>query len=455
MTPYDPPPAAPPRLTGWRRVLFRAFVVAVAVVAVTFAWDSWRARRDWADAEAAVAETDQTDPGWRLPELEAKRDNPPADENGALEVLAVAKALPGADATKAADEAIGDPPPEVRLNEEHAKTLQAVLDPIIPAVIRARSLDRYTSGRYPVQWQPDIVSTVLPATEARKVAYWLRADAIAKADAGDMAIALENWRAIIHVARTIGDEPASISQLVRISVRATAVGTLERLLAQGEPPAGGLHAVQMELETEDREPIELTVVRGERALFDQSSTNLFDSMTWFQRLAIARSKATSPGTTRAVGLRYLTHLAECMKEPEAGRPILLAKLKEKFAEQPTLVALMTQAVDKVLDTARRSHAQLRCATVAVAAERFRRDNGRWPTTIDELVTAKLLTAVPADPYDGKPLRLKKLPDGLVIYSVGPDGADNGGTLDRQKPTRPGSDIGFRLWDVSARRRSAP
>jgi hypothetical protein len=69
-----------------------------------------------------------------------------------------------------------------------------------------------------------------------------------------------------------------------------------------------------------------------------------------------------------------------------------------------------------------------------------------------LVTAGLLRAVPADPYDLRPLRLKRLPDGLVIYTLGPDGKDDGGTLNRQNPTDLGSDIGFQLWDVSARRR---
>jgi len=59
--------------------------------------------------------------------------------------------------------------------------------------------------------------------------------------------------------------------------------------------------------------------------------------------------------------------------------------------------------------------------------------------------------VPADLYDGMPLRLRRLEDGLVIYSVGPDGQDNGGHLDRKSPTNPGTDLGFRLWDVAKRR----
>ena len=39
--------------------------------------------------------------------------------------------------------------------------------------------------------------------------------------------------------------------------------------------------------------------------------------------------------------------------------------------------------------------------------------------------------------------------------IGPDGEDNGGKMDRQHPVTPGTDIGFRLWDVAKRRQPPP
>jgi hypothetical protein len=64
--------------------------------------------------------------------------------------------------------------------------------------------------------------------------------------------------------------------------------------------------------------------------------------------------------------------------------------------------------------------------------------------------------VPADPFDGQPLRLKKLDDGLVIYSVGPDLADDGGEVraDQQVGGQP-KDVGVRLWDPACRRQPPP
>ena len=37
-----------------------------------------------------------------------------------------------------------------------------------------------------------------------------------------------------------------------------------------------------------------------------------------------------------------------------------------------------------------------------------------------------LAAIPADPFDGKPLRYKKAQKGYVIYSIGLDRQDDGG-----------------------------
>jgi hypothetical protein len=89
----------------------------------------------------------------------------------------------------------------------------------------------------------------------------------------------------------------------------------------------------------------------------------------------------------------------------------------------------------------------------LAVERFRRARGAWPKTLAEL-TPKLLKAVPLDPYDGKPLRYKAVPDGVIVYSIGPDRVDNGGKIDRAKPTVAGTDIGYQLWDVPWRRQKS-
>ncbi|HZW06551.1 MAG TPA: hypothetical protein VFF65_05460, partial [Phycisphaerales bacterium] len=68
----------------------------------------------------------------------------------------------------------------------------------------------------------------------------------------------------------------------------------------------------------------------------------------------------------------------------------------------------------------------------IALERFRLDAGRYPLSLDELVD-RYLPSVPLDCMAGGPLLYRPLQSGadplgrgFVLYSKGPDGADNGG-----------------------------
>lgn len=75
----------------------------------------------------------------------------------------------------------------------------------------------------------------------------------------------------------------------------------------------------------------------------------------------------------------------------------------------------------------------RGSQVAVAIERYRRaHDGAVPATLNELIP-RFLQTIPEDPVLGEPLRFRALPDGYVVYSVGPDGKDDGGTQLRQTP----------------------
>jgi hypothetical protein len=96
-----------------------------------------------------------------------------------------------------------------------------------------------------------------------------------------------------------------------------------------------------------------------------------------------------------------------------------------------------------------AQAELRCAVAMVAVERHRRAQNRWPDALTDLVPT-YLPRVPLDPYDGAPLQYRRLNDGVVIYSIGRDGKDNAGKLDKN-PLKEGTDLGFRLWDLAQRR----
>ena len=76
--------------------------------------------------------------------------------------------------------------------------------------------------------------------------------------------------------------------------------------------------------------------------------------------------------------------------------------------------------------------------LGLAAEKYRLRHGRLPARLEDL-TPEFIPAVPLDPFDGKPMRMKRTDRGLIVYSIGPDGIDNGGTPIppiRRRPGRP-------------------
>jgi hypothetical protein len=72
-------------------------------------------------------------------------------------------------------------------------------------------------------------------------------------------------------------------------------------------------------------------------------------------------------------------------------------------------------------------ATFRCVRLAIAVERFRREKGEFPASVDALVPGYLPGPL-IDPFSGKSLLLKQLPDGYVAYSLGPNRRDDGGAV---------------------------
>jgi hypothetical protein len=68
----------------------------------------------------------------------------------------------------------------------------------------------------------------------------------------------------------------------------------------------------------------------------------------------------------------------------------------------------------------------RLVITAIALKRFQLAHGKFPDELKNLVP-EYLASVPLDPMNGKSLHYHPKPDGaFLLYSVGADGADNGG-----------------------------
>jgi hypothetical protein len=146
----------------------------------------------------------------------------------------------------------------------------------------------------------------------------------------------------------------------------------------------------------------------------------------------------------------LTALVELVKESPDGPQRKRERVKELLNSAAFPASLLLSADDKLFDADRRQRALLAAAAAALAAERFRRDAGRWPESLAEMVPG-YLNNVPTDPFDLRPLRYQRLSDGVLIHAVGWDGSVDGVAVHVPYNNQHLSDVGVRLWDVAHRR----
>jgi hypothetical protein len=90
------------------------------------------------------------------------------------------------------------------------------------------------------------------------------------------------------------------------------------------------------------------------------------------------------------------------------------------------IALLMPALSRASVNAELSMLRRDVTLTAIALEMFRRRNGEWPQTLAEL-TPQLLPEIPIDRFDGQSLRYVLRDGKPVLYSVGTDREDDGGT----------------------------
>jgi hypothetical protein len=415
------------------------------------------------ELDAALAEVDRLDPGWRLEDLEAAREVLPPEQNSAPQVM-IARSL--FQRKKTGRDKLGlsnGLSPEVQLNEQQRKALQAEMAKVPRAFAEARKLKDLPRGRHDVKHTKNILAPLPPyQMDTLLVAKLLDWDVQLLAQDNDGDAAVDSCRAILNTGRSFGDDPSLMSFLVRQAIHNIAVGTVQRTLAQTEPSPAALRELQRLLEDEVAVPLAWIAARGERASSDRlmnavqtgdvdywafrgssglSKVNLFDLQMMCFPGALAR--------TRTAWLRFTTQLVEATKLPTYQQ---LPRLRELQKEEPQLALQQFPGIliRYFLDSGK-EQAQLRCALVAVAAERYRREHGRWPESCAALVTAGLLKEVPTGPFDGRPVRLRRLDDRLVVYTANENGKDNGGNVTPAPRNAGGLDLGIQLWDVPHRR----
>jgi general secretion pathway protein G len=412
-----------------------------------------------------IAALDRDDPRWRFEALEQdRRPFPPDRENPGPNIHKLGFLLEEIAPRLSADYSVRA---RKGLREGSIKDRkQAGLEPAAAVIETARGLRGYGLGRHTVPWKYDnpLMTSLPHKAETIAVVDLLTLDAEMRAHEGKVDEALESVLAALIVVRAIGDEPMMATQIQRPGFHALCTRALEESLRLGQANRDNLKSVQNALLAEADEPWLKYGARGERAglhglmtaLENGSLTKadqaLLDSRAEGVALILSSWKARPLGQIHAALLEYTTQFIQVLDLPPKDQAPRIKALADSLKDAPreALPLLSAFLANDLLQASRTGEAALRCAAVGMALERYRLATGKWPENLDDLVTQKVLSKVPIDPFEGEqPLRYERTKEGVLVYSVGADGK-RGNRFERSGD----SDPSFRLWNVEARSKPA-
>jgi hypothetical protein len=280
-------------------------------------------------------------------------------------------------------------------------------------------------------------------------------EAILHAENGDPRRASEAVMTSLAVTRSLAWEPMLICQINRLTCQGVALRALQRILSRvdGFTDDQLLALSQAVARTSDAESWTRALI-GERCLliglYEQpglAEGPLPNSP--LRRIIINTYKRHELGNrsdiifldlmNRLMQVRQLP-LQERMSAAKSVDAARNALPKRHFIIQEWMPSAVDVVKWELAETAR-----LATASCGLAVERYRLARGALPEMLRDLVP-RYIPDVPLDPFDGKPLRYKHLERGYVVYSVGPDGTDDGGKEPlpavRGKPNTSSYDITF-------------
>ena len=334
-----------------------------------------------------------------------------------------------------------------------------------PAMKLFRAAAELPACRFDRNFAQPSVNMILPElTKMRAGARLLAADARTRISRGDLAGAAGDIGALRSMARHMRSDPILISLMVSMAIDGLADGAVERWLASdGLKSTEQLSTLRPALAVSLRHDL-LRSFRMEEATGLAAFADLSTGSIGLQVLAsgddhVLRSfNREAQGAWRVFFLRgeldsYRWHMNRV--QSLVAYPYHESRERwgefEKAGREPAgiLTSLLLPALTSIAERSARSEARTRLAELGVAVERFRLQHGRHPAKLAELFAGSAALAI-TDPFDGKPLRMVQADGGVVLYSVGPDGKDDGGReFDNQ--TRTG-DLTFCLGGAYKARR---
>jgi len=279
--------------------------------------------------------------------------------------------------------------------------------------------------------------------------------ALAELAAGNPDAAFADTQAALAMGEAVRSEPILIGGLVRIACLEIAMPPLWEGLARGQWSAAQLEQFQTRLGRINLVEEMLHNLRGERAFsiaaidlmkhdpeaLGMNDVEVLDIVPlrympsgWFyqNQLNLARMyQETYPAFDPARRIVDLAQVNQTMKDFD--------KRLQPNRPYTVFASMLFPAIHKAVQKTARVQSTVNLAMLACALERHRLSAGQYPDRLDTL-TPRFFDHLPSDPVNGEPLQYRRTDDGrFLLYSVGLNRKDDGGTIALDKKGKPAPD----------------
>ena len=332
------------------------------------------------------------------------------------------------------------PEPGEALDQETKNLIAEYLETNVEALKLLHQGAAMKQCRYPIDMTQGIMLEIPHLAKLRAGARLLNLEAMLNAENGNPDKAVQAVVSSFGLAQSVTHEPLLLSQLSRIAFQAISQYSLERVLSRMELPEEHLITLTSAIrEQEDPAAMSLAFV-SERCYYGYDEPllkGILDNAGESVWLPYSGSKAKmflyhASGLFDldfALRLDMMEEFIDVANLPFHQRLQACETLFRKAENLSRTARVFSRTALLGLPRTIRVHlnitARIRAAYAALAVERYRLANQALPENLKKLVPT-YLKEIPVDPFDGQPLRYKKLDKGYVIYSVGENGIDDGG-----------------------------
>ena len=322
--------------------------------------------------------------------------------------------------------------PQEPFSEEIKTGLTEYMNLNTEALALLHEAARKPRSRYPIDFSKGMGLELKHLARLRELTQPLCAEGALAADTGDAPRATQAILALAALSKSLEKEPLLISQLVRLSIQGTAGNLLMRLMCRMSLPEESLTRISDAIQKMHDPNAYLMALSGEQCMGIADFQEGKDSGQYGLQLGPVGAPLRFIGFFELDMSYYLEAFKIILDGARKPFPQAFEAnkvMEERLSKMPPILCIRTQMLVPSFMRAgsafARGEAVLRQMEAALAIERYRRAKNETPEKLDTLVP-EFLAAVPADPFDGAPMRYKKEEAGYVIYSVFENRVDDGG-----------------------------